>query len=75
MKRQRNLHWEVSERFKFREKLLLLHLSTTTPSIRHSHCLPKLASSPAQLVQACTPFLLLPASKSKSSFCETIKRK
>jgi len=68
------IYIEKCEKSNF-EKLLLLHLSTTTQSIRHSHYLLQLASWPAQLVQACTPSLPRPTSKSKSSLVKQSKEK
>jgi hypothetical protein len=68
------IYIEKCEKSNF-EKLLLLHLSTTTPSIRHSHYLLQLASWPTQLVQACTPSLPRPTSKSKSSLVKQSKEK
>jgi hypothetical protein len=72
----RGTHPRPKVRSKVLKNLLLLHVSTTIdPSIRHYHYLLDSARSPAQVVQACTPSLPLPTSKSKCSFVEPSKEK
>jgi hypothetical protein len=72
----RGTHPRPKVRSKVLKNLLLLHVSTTIdPSIRHYHYLLDSTSSPAQVVQACTPSLPLPTSKSKCSFVEPSKEK